>query len=360
MSEQVECPTRLSSAPRPGDVVRHLRTAGARRRRLLLGAVVVVLLAVVGIALTTGAAALGPGDVVRTLIGAGSPRDELVLLRLRLPRIAVGALAGVGFGLAGALFQTVLHNPLASPDILGVAGGASAGAVTAMLLLGWEGVAVSAAAFLGAAAVAGAVLALAWRAGVAGHRFVLVGIAAATLVQAALGYLLTRADVRDVPQALVWMIGSTASVRWAEILALAAAYAVLLPVIAGAARGLRALQLGDEAARGLGLAVDARRVLLLALAVALVATATAVVGPIAFVAFLAGPLARRLEASGGPALALAGAVGAVIVPGADLVGQHVLPFGAQAPVGVVTALVGAPYLLWLLAGSARIEGERRR
>jgi iron complex transport system permease protein len=340
------------------DVVRRARSARTRRGRLLLTGAVVVLVLVVAVALSTGAAALGPSDLVRTALGAGDPAEEFVLLRLRLPRVAVAVLAGVGFGLAGGLFQTVLHNPLASPDILGIAGGASVGAVASTLLLGWDGVAVSAAAFLGAVAVAGGILLFSWRAGVAGHRFVLVGIAAAMLVHAALGYLLTRADVRDVPQALVWMVGSTASARWAEIGLVAGAYAVLLPGVVAASRGLRALQLGDEAARGLGLAVDARRVLLLALAVALVATATAVVGPIAFVAFVAGPVARRLHGSGEPALALSAAVGVVVVTAADVIGQHLLPFGVQVPVGVVTALVGAPYLLWLLA-SSRVEGGTR-
>lgn len=340
-------------------LVRRGRATRRRRGRLLLLAGVLALLAVVVLALNLGDVPLTPADIARVLLGGGDATQEFVLLRLRLPRVAVGVLAGLGFGVAGAVFQTVLRNPLASPDILGVAGGASAAAVAALLVLGWGGAAVSLAAFLGAALVATAIVVLAWRAGLAGQRFVLVGIAVAMLVHATLGYLLTRADVRSVPQALVWMVGSTSSVRWSEIALLAGAQAVVLPALVAAGRALRVLQLGDDAATGLGVRADRRRLGLLALAVALVAAATSVVGPIAFVAFVAGPIARRLAGTGEPVLALSGLVGALVVVSGDVVGQHLLPVGVQVPVGVVTALVGAPYLLWLLTQSAGTGREAR-
>jgi len=172
-----------------------------------------------------------------------------------------------------------------------------------------------------------------------------------------LGYVLTRADVRGVTQALVWMVGSTASVQWREIALVAAVSAVVLPGVALAGRSLTVLQLGDDLARGLGAQVDRQRLLLLGAAVVLVAAGTAVVGPIAFVAFVAAPIARRLIGAGHPAVALAGAIGAVIVTAADIVGQHLLPGGIEVPVGIVTGLVGAPYLLWLLATANRDGSE---
>ena len=333
--------------------MRGMRRAG----QLPLAVAVVVLLALVVLALSLGDLALGPVVLARTLVGAGDATAELVLFRLRLPRVVVGVLVGVGFGIAGAIFQAVLRNPLASPDVLGISGGASVAAVTAMLVLGWTGPAVSAAALVGAAAAAAAIAGLAWRDGIVGYRFVLIGVAIAMLVNAVLGYVLTRADVRGVADALVWMVGSTASVRWREIALVAGATAVVLPAVALARRSLSVLQLGDDLARGLGVRVDRQRLVLLGAAVTLVAVGTAVVGPIAFVAFVAAPIARRLLGAGSTALALAGAVGAVIVTAADVVGQHLLPGGVQVPVGIVTGLVGAPYLLWLLATANRTAGE---
>lgn len=338
-------------------VVRHGRGVRARRRRVVLLATVAMLAVAVLVALSIGDSAVGPREVLGVLLGDPQGSASFVLWRLRLPRVVVGLLVGAGFGAAGAAFQSALRNPLASPDVLGISGGASAAAVTALLLLGWDGPAVSLTALGGALAVAGAIGALAWRGGLAGQRFVLVGVAVAMLVQAALGYLLTRADVRDVSAALVWMVGSTASVSWAEIAGVAAASAVLLLALAVAARPLRLLELGDDAARGLGVRVETHRVAVLAVAVALVAVGTAVVGPIAFVAFVAGPLARRAVGTGEPVLGVAAAVGAVVVVAADVVGQHLVP-GVRVPVGIVTALVGGPYLLWLLRTGGRTTRGR--
>jgi iron complex transport system permease protein len=340
----------------PVDVVRRGRLARRRRRRRALLAATGLLLAVALLAVTLGEVSLRLGDVLPTLLGRRDASAKFVLLRLRLPRVVVGALVGAGFGVAGAVFQAVLRNPLASPDILGISGGASAAAVTAILVLGWDGLAVPGAAVAGAAGVAGIIAALAWRRGLAGQRFVLVGVATALLVQAVLGYLLTRADVRDVGQALVWMVGSTADARWPEIAVVAGVYAAVLPALAVVSRPLRLVQLGDDAARGLGVRTDRHRAAALATAVTLVAVGTAVAGPIAFVAFVAGPIARRILGTEDPALALSAGVGALVVVAADVVGQHLVP-GVRVPVGIVTALVGAPYLLWLVgAPRARRAG----
>lgn len=330
-------------------VVRDGRGARRRRQGLILAGTIGAVMAVALLALSLGDAPLAPRDLLAALFGTGDDGARFVLLRLRLPRVVVGVLVGAGFGVAGALFQSALRNPLASPDILGISGGASAAAVTAILLLGWDGAAVSGLALAGAAGVAALIAGLAWRRGLAGQRFILVGIAVAMVVQAVLGYLLTRADVRDVTQALVWMVGSTASVTWQEIALVAVVYAGLLPVVALAVRPLRLVALGDDAARGLGVRADRVRGAAIALAVALVAVGTAVVGPIAFVAFVSGPIARRLVRTSDAAVAPAGAVGAFVVVAADVVGQHLVP-GVRVPVGIVTALVGAPYLLWLLGG----------
>ncbi|CAN5159101.1 iron chelate uptake ABC transporter family permease subunit [soil metagenome] len=317
---------------------------------LLLAAVMLVS----GAGLAIGAYVVSVPDLLAALAGLGAPKDEFIVLQLRLPRVLLGMLAGLALALAGGLFQSLLGNPLASPDIIGISGGASAGAVSALLLWGATGAAVSLSAFVGALLVAVAIYALSWRAGLTGYRFVLVGVAFAFLVQGLLGYLLTRADVRDAQGALVWLVGSLGGARREEIAVLAGSLALLLPLVAALVPRLRILQLGDATAAGLGVRVRTTRGALLAAAVALTAVATAAVGPIAFVAFASAPIARRVV--GGLALVPTALVGMLLVVTADLVGQHLLPRDIQVPVGIITGAVGAPYLLWLLATSAR-RGE---
>lgn len=337
------------------------RTSVAATRRPHRTAVIVSLLAMLvvlaaGAGVMIGAYALSPSDLVRTLLGQGSQSDNFIVLRLRLPRVVLGALVGAAFAVAGALFQTLLRNPLASPDIIGVSGGASVAAVFGILVLGLSGPAVSLAAFVGAVVVAFAIYLLAWRGGVTGFRFVLIGVGVAFMANAVLGYLITRGAVNEATDALVWMVGGLGGASWDSNLVLAVALAVLLPCVAALAPRLRMLQLGDEAAGGLGVAVERTRLMLILLAVVLVAVATAFAGPIAFVAFVSAPIARRMLGTGDLALVPSALVGMLLVLASDLVAQHLLPGAGQVPVGIVTGIVGAPYLLWLLATTNR-EGQ---
>jgi iron complex transport system permease protein len=322
---------------------------------LVLAGVVLVLAA---LALCVGGYPIAPDDVVRALVGEGQGRDDFVIDRLRLPRLALGVGVGVAFALSGALFQAVLDNPLASPDILGISGGATVVAVYALLVLGLSGLAVSAAAFLGAAVVAVLIYALAWRSGITGNRFVLVGIAFAFMANGALGYLLTRSDIREAQAAYVWMVGSIGSARWDEVRVVVACLALLVPAAVLAVTRLRALQLGDDTAVALGVRAEPVRLTVIVIAAALAAVGTAAAGPVAFVAFVSAPIARRLVGTGSLALLPSALVGAAVVVLSDFVGQHLLPGDVQVPVGVVTGAIGAPYLLWLLASSGR-EGRLR-
>jgi iron complex transport system permease protein len=330
---------------------------GRRRRRTRATAVVIVLaalaLAAVAVALMLGATGLTLPEVVSTLLGHGDKVSDFVVFRLRMPRATAAIIAGVCFGLAGALFQSTLRNPLASPDILGVTGGASLAAVAAMLLGGASGPGIAIAAFAGALAIAAAMWALAWRDGLVGYRFVLIGVALAAIVQAGLGWIITRADVRDASQALVWTVGGIGDVGWADITVAAIALAALLVLVALVSKRMPILALDDGTARSLGVAAPSARGIAIALGVALVAVGTALAGPVAFVALIAPPIARSLVRGGGAALAASALVGAVLVVVADLIGQYALPGGIRVPVGIVTGLVGAPYLLWLLARANR-------
>ncbi|MQA09006.1 MAG: iron chelate uptake ABC transporter family permease subunit [Pseudonocardiaceae bacterium] len=344
---------------RPGaDRSPRVVVAWARRRRRARVATVTLALAAVCFAVLCVSLSLGDVDVpvldvARSLFGAGDGGIGYIVNELRLPRALVAILAGGAFGLSGAIFQTLMHNPLASPDIIGITAGASAAAVLGLLSFGLDGFAVSAVAFAGALATAAAIYLLAWRKGVTGYRLVLVGIAMAAMLTSVVSYSLTRTDVYDARQALVWLTGSLNAKTWTTVQILGPITAVLVPLALLAGRWLTTLQLGDNAAWALGVSVERCRMGLIVVAVALVGAATAAVGPVAFVAFVSGPIARRLAGDNGIALVPSALVGALVLTAADLAAQRA--FGAgQLPVGVVTSIVGAPYLLWLLANTNRV------
>lgn len=329
-----------------------LRRAERRRVRracLLLAAAAVAL---AWLTLTWGGHTMDLLNQLGAPLGLGDGSGAFTIVTLRLPRVVLSVLVGVAFALSGALFQTTLRNPLASPDILGISGGASLAAAFAILVLGLTGAPVSAFAFGGALAVAVAIYLLAWRDGVTGLRFVLIGVAVAFAVNAGIGYLITRGEVNDVRAALVWMVGSIGTPKWGPLAVLAVLVALGALAVAAATRPLRALQLGDHLAAGLGTRVAASRVTVLGLGVALAAVATAFAGPVAFVAFVSAPIARRMLPTAGLALLPAALVGVVVVLAAEFVAGNLL--GAlEVPVGIVTGLIGAPYLLWLLATNDR-------
>ncbi|TKV29341.1 iron ABC transporter permease [Arthrobacter sp. NamB2] len=290
-------------------------------------------------------------DFFRILGGADIPGASFIVLESKLPRAVIGLMIGVAFGIAGAVFQTMLRNPLASPDIIGISYGASASAVAAIVLFGAAGAAVSFSALIGALVVAAAIYLISRRGGVAGYRLILVGIGFAAVMHAVVNFLITRADLRTAAEAVLWLSGSLNSSNWDRVAVLLACLVVLVPVAAVLSRSLRGLELGDDAAAGLGVRVEASRLWLMFTAVALAAVATAAAGPVASVAFLAGPIASRLLANRS-SLAMAALVGAVIVLAADFVAANLIP-GASLPVGVVTGALGAPFLLWLLATANR-------
>ncbi|MCD4524698.1 iron chelate uptake ABC transporter family permease subunit [Nocardioides sp. cx-173] len=352
----------MSSLAAPEAVAREGLRASRLRRRARTTAVTLALLLVAAtlavVALMLGDFRLSAAQVVGALAGSDEEPARFVVFDLRLPRLTLGILVGVAFGLAGALFQSVLRNPLASPDVIGVSQGASAGAVAALLLGGVTGLWVSVAAFAGGAAVGLLLYAVAWRGGLTGHRFVLSGIGVAYVCTSVVGYLLTRSEVREAQAALLWMTGSLAQADWDLVATLALAVAVLAPLVALAARGLDLLLLGDEQAAALGLRPELARGAVIALGVALACAATAAAGPVAFVALVAAPVARRLLGDGSLALVQSALVGVVLVVGADVAAQHllpaVLPIDLSVPVGVVTGAVGGPYLIWLMvAGRTR-------
>lgn len=281
-------------------------------------------------------------DAVRIVLGEEIPGASFILMETKLPRAVLAVLVGLALGVAGATFQGALRNPLASPDIIGVAMGASAAAAFAIIELGHQGHAVAVWAAGGAVGMAAVVRLV----GGSGSRLVLVGVGATVALQAVVQYLFTRADEYDAHIALRWLTGSVAEATWPQIRLVAVGLLVLLPLTTLLVRSLGIAELGADLATGLGVG-PGRTDLVLGMAVLLVALAVSVAGPVSFVAFLAGPIARALN-GGRRTLLGAGLTGALIVVAAEYPADYLFA-DVNYPVGVVTGALGAPFLLWLLA-----------
>jgi iron complex transport system permease protein len=321
---------------------------------VLLGAVAWALaLGVALCAVAVGDYPMPLPDVLATLAGEGTLVTYDVVVRNRLPRALVGLLVGAALGLSGTVFQRLARNPLVSPDVIGINAGASAGAVIMIVVLGAGSVAIVAGALTGAAAAAVLVYAVAYRGGFSGYRLVLVGIGVTALMNAAASFLLTRSDRNEALRAAIWLVGSVAGRSWPDVLVVAVALVAFAPPVLLLARQLQLLELGDELARGLGGQVDRARPALLVCAVGLAALATAAAGPVAFVALVAPQIVRRMLDTGSAGLLPASGVGALVVAAADL-GARRLFSPYELPVGVLTAAVGAPVLLYLLVRANKI------
>jgi iron complex transport system permease protein len=318
--------------------------------------------AVALVSLSVGTTKLPVAEVVEVLLGGGRRGTRLVVLELRLPRVATGLLVGVAFAVSGALLQTLSRNPLASPDIVGVNSGASAGAVAVIVLAGTGGGNISGVAAkvgIPLAAVIGGLLAtlvvgaLSVQRGVVdAGRLVLIGVGVAAAANSLVAWLLVIGDVNDAGRAAAWLAGSLNSRAWSDVVPVTGAVLLLLPVAMMFNRDLSALVLGDDVASSLGVRVARIRLALLIIATVLAAMATAGAGPIAFVALVAPQIAQRLTRMERPPLITTAMLGALFVVLADLLARNGLQWlqigPYELPVGVVTAAAGAPYLLHLI------------
>nr|WP_051343181.1 iron chelate uptake ABC transporter family permease subunit [Pseudonocardia spinosispora] len=336
------------------------RFSGVWRPRLilitLLGVGLVVLLAALNIG--RGDYPISLVDVLRTMVGGGDGAQRFIVLELRLPRTLTGILVGAALGVAGAITQSIARNPLASPDMLGVTDGASAAAVLFIVLgggatagiggaLGGLGtLGVPAAALGGGLFAAVLVYGLAYRRGLDGYRLVLVGLGIEAVGLSITSWLLVIAKIDEAGQVLVWMRGSLNARGWEHVIPVGAALVLLVPVALILTFRLNALQLDDDAARGLGVTVNRSRTVLVLLAVLLAAVATACAGPIRFVALVVPQISLRMVGASRPPLLTSAVYGALLTVGSDLIGRTL--FGDQLPVGIITMVLGAPYLLYLL------------
>ncbi|MEU0280657.1 iron ABC transporter permease [Streptomyces sp. NPDC006195] len=321
----------------------------SRRAFVLTLSVVTAALVVAVVAATLlGDAPLLLGDVANWLTGR-SGQFVTYVLDTRMPRVTAALLSGAALATAGTVVQAVSRNPLAEPGILGVVGGAGVGAViilTAVPLASfWL---IGGSALAGAAAATALVFGLAARHGLEQNRLVLIGIGVSAGAAALVSLLIVLTDPHNGTKALVWLSGSTYGRTFPEVLPVLAALAVSLPVLAAMRRDLDLIGLDGDTPRLLGIRLGGTRLALLGVAVVLTAASVAAVGVIGFVGLVAPHAARALVGRRhGRVLPVAALAGALLVVVADLLGRTVIA-PAQIPVGVVTAVIGAPYFGWLL------------
>ncbi|MFF1464298.1 FecCD family ABC transporter permease [Streptomyces sp. NPDC058330] len=349
MTTDTAVPVRPPVRPAGYGVVRVGRRAGflLHRRAALVSLGLAVLLAALSVAyLCVGGSFVAPVEVVKVVLGQPSP-DELVVGTLRLPRLVVGLLVGLAFGVAGALIQTVARNPLASPDVIGISQGAGALTVGAMTFGVTSSTVLPYLSVLGGVAAAALVYVFAWRGGLHATRFVLIGIGFAVALRSVTTLFLTKGDYLVAQQAQIWMTGSLNGRGWTEAAPIGWTLLVLLPAVLWAARAQRTVSMDDDTATALGVRLGRVRLGLVALGVVLASVATGTAGPVDFVALLAPQIARRTTRTAQIPLLCSALLGAIVVVLGDLLARRLFS-PTELPVGVLTAAVGAPYLIWLI------------
>ena len=344
---------------RPGLVVRTPRgglSVLLRPRSVLVAAALLLAILAVGLAaLTIGDFPIPIADVFRTLVGEGRPGDDFVINELRLPRLLTGLLVGAALGISGSIFQSLTRNPLGSPDLVGLTIGAVSGALIVILVFGGDAHQVSVGAIVGCLITSVVVYLLAYRNGVQGFRLVLIGIGISAMLEAVNAYLITRSTLQQARAAQTWLIGSLNARDWDDVVRVAVALAVLVPLVVRYARRLPVMELGDDAATAVGVPVERTRLVLILISVALCAVAAASAGPVVFVALAAPQLAARLTGGGRPGPIGAGLMGALLLAVSDLAAQRVFA-PVQLPVGVATSAIGGLYLAWLIGREWRRGG----
>lgn len=326
-------------------------------KRAAITTVIISLLVILLFIVSTGMGdmKISPAEVIRVIFGQGSEMNKLVIHSFRLPRIIVAALVGIALAVSGAILQGIVRNPLASPDILGITGGASVAVVSFLAIFSDENNALTVsikwlplAAFIGATVIALLIYILAWDQGISPIRLVLVGIGLFALTQALTTLLMILGPIYQASQANIWLTGTVYGSNWQNVSILLPWILILTFITFVSARHLNIQELGDSVATGVGSTVNRQRLILLLLSTGLTGGAVAFAGGVGFVGLMAPHIARRLVGSAfGALLPVAALVGAILVLVADLIGRTM--FGAnEIPAGVFTAAIGAPYFIYLL------------
>ncbi|WHX47267.1 iron ABC transporter permease [Paenibacillus woosongensis] len=307
------------------------------------------------VSMNTGFIRLSPLDVLKTLFGMGTDKQSLILFDFRLPRIVISVLIGAGLAVSGCILQGISRNPLADPGILGINAGAG---LMVMLYVSFFPTTSFRSVFLlpllallGSGLTAALIYALSYKRneGVSPTRLILTGIGVAAGISSAMIVLTLKLDPQKYQFVATWLAGSIWGSNWKFVLALLPWIVVLLPLAFYKARVMNILNLGENSATGLGIPVEKERLLLLAVAVGLAGSSVAVSGGIGFVGLIAPHLARRLVGPKHELLLPASAMtGALLVIVADTIGRWLMQ-PTEIPTGIVVAVIGAPYFLYLLS-----------
>ncbi|MCU6792244.1 MULTISPECIES: FecCD family ABC transporter permease [Paenibacillus] len=341
------------------DIVSVSTVEQRKRKRGILVLSILSMLIVIAflVSMNMGFIRLSPMDVIRTLFGWGTNKQNLILFDFRLPRIVISVLIGAGLAVSGCVMQGISRNALADPGILGINAGAG---LMVMLFISFYPTTAAAPVFLlpvlalvGAGLTAALIYSLAYKRhkGLSPTRLLLTGIAVAAGISAAMIVLMLRLSPDKYQFVATWMAGSIWGTNWKFVLSLLPWIVVLLPYVFYKASVMNVLNLGEQMAVGLGASVSREQLKLLSAAVGLAASCVAVSGGIGFVGLIGPHLARRLV---GPKhqllLPTSALVGSLLVITADTLGRQILQ-PSEIPTGIVVAIIGAPYFLYLLARS---------
>ncbi|MGL4305633.1 MAG: FecCD family ABC transporter permease [Mycobacteriaceae bacterium] len=319
---------------------------------LIATILMVLLLGLCLIDLARGEYSLSISQIFDVLRGRGTRAQRIIILETRLPSVVLGVLVGAALGLAGAITQAVLCNPLAGPDLLGITGGAAVAALSVIILDAtalfgsFATLGVAGAALIGGLLAGTTIFALAWSNGLDGFRLILVGIGINAMAMALLSWLLVYADLNEATRAQLWLNGSLDSRQWAELLPLLVGFILVLSFILLSTPVITVLRFGNDKARSLGVNVPVYQAVFLILAVILASLSTSLTGPIGFIALAAPQIARQLKESVIEPPLFSALIGAILVVGADIVARTLLPI--TLPIGIVTSAVGGFFLLFLL------------
>lgn len=329
----------------------------ARRNTAVIVSCAALLVLSFIISMNTGYIKLSAMDALRTLFGGGTDNENLILFHFRLPRIVISILVGTGLALSGCIIQGISRNPLADSGLLGINAGAGLIVILYTLFFGARSfLSVFTLPFLalfgaGAAAVIIYMLAFKKEEGIVPLRLILTGVAVQAGISALTTVLVIKLDDTQFDFVATWQAGSIWGSNWQFVVALLPWLLLLIPFMLTKARVLDLLNLGDEVAHSLGVSAERERRRLLAASVALAAACVAVSGSISFVGLIAPHLARRLV---GPRhkilLPTCGLTGAVLVSAADTIARMILR-PSEIPAGIIVAVIGVPYFLYLLTKS---------
>ena len=317
-----------------------------KRNTLVNTALLGLLVLATIISLATGTVQVSLFDTLRALAGHADPMTDFVINELRLSRVIAGLLSGAALAMAGCLMQTLARNRLATPGIIGIDNAATAFAVASVVGVGLS-LAPSAMALAGAAAATAIAFGLAGANGTRGYRFIVTGIGIGAIAGAVTQVMLSRVAIDAANAAYPWTVGSLNARSGQSVLVLGMGLAAGYLVLMSLSRALNTLQFTDAVAIALGTRLKATRIIGLGLSVMLTGLAVSVCGPVGLIALLAPELARALCRPGKVPLTAAALAGASFMLVADLLGRTLFA-PLEIPVGIITAIVGSPYLLWIL------------